>query len=269
MRYAKFERIVILLIAIAIAAMSIAMIVQKTDGIEVFGHALMIVIIVSSLYWNRKGALASFLLCFGTYTAMRLAWRGDFTAGTAVQLIAAKLLIYLLLAFICIYMRSQFRYFFVKMESQDLIDDETQIGNERFLLRELTARIDENERYETPFSIVTIRLDEEFLRGMQAEKGVSVLRDISTSILKSDTRSVDELARDGSSLVVILPCVGREGAQVCGKRLEEKVRRYLEQHLQGRETEKAVSLDIYQYPEDKGEIGSLVARLSDAVTGTG
>jgi GGDEF domain-containing protein len=260
MKYAKFERIVILVIAIAIAVMAAAMLVQKTDGVEIFGHVMMLVVIVASLYWGKRGAVISFSACFASYTAARLIWIGDFGYGTATQLIIAKFLVYGILALLCSYMRIQFRYFFVKMEHQDLIDDETQIGNERFLAKELASRINENERYDIPFSLLEFSLDEEFVSGMRT-RGVSVMRDLSTSVLKSETRSVDELARARSDLMVILPSVGREGAQVCAKRLETKMRKYLEQLQRDGGMERILSLAIYEYPQDKAEVDALLGRL--------
>lgn len=267
MKYAKFERIVVLIIAVAIAVMAVAMIVQKTDGVEVLGHALMLAVIVCSLYWGKRGALAGFAASFSAYTAARLIWPGDFGAATLVQLIAAKLIVYGVLALLCSHVRTQFRYFFVKMEHQDLIDDETQVGNERFLLRELTSRINENERYEIPFSLVSFQLDGDFVSGLKKDRGVSVLRDISTSILKNDTRSVDELAREGNNLLVILPSVGLAGAQVCGRRLEAKLRRYLEQHLPDGDADRVMQSAVYEYPDNKAEIDTLVERLSAAGDG--
>ena len=267
MKYAKFERIVILLIAIAIAVMAVAMVVQKTDGVEIFGHVMMLAVIVASLYWGKRGAVISFLACFLSYTAVRLIWVGDFGYGTATQLIIAKFLVYGLLALLCSHMRTQFRYFFVKIEHQDFIDDETQIGNERFLLKELASRINENERYEIPFSLIDFSLDEGFVSGMHA-KGVSVMRDLSTSVLKSDTRSVDELARNRNNLLVILPSVGREGAQVCGQRLEAKIRKYLEKHLHDGELEKILNLAIYEYPEDKAAVKAILDRLETTLKDT-
>jgi GGDEF domain-containing protein len=260
MKYAKFERIVILVIAIAIAVMAAAMLVQKTDGIEIFGHVMMLVVIVASLYWGKRGALVSFLACFGAYTAARLIWIGDFSYATAAQLIAAKFLVYGILALLCSYMRTQFRYFFVKMERQDLIDDETQIGNEKFLAKELSSRINENERYDIPFSLLEFSLDEDFVSNMRT-RGVSVMRDLSTSVLKSDTRSVDELARTHSDLMVILPSVGREGAQICAHRLEAKMRKYLEQLAHDGGTERILNLAVYEYPEDKAEVEALLGQL--------
>jgi GGDEF domain-containing protein len=264
MKYVKFERIVILVIAIAIAVMVAAMIVQKTDGVEVFGHSLMLVVIVCSLYWGKRGALISFLACFSAYTAARFIWVGDFSYGTAFQLVVAKFLVFGILALLCSYMRTQFRYFFVKLEHQDLIDDETQIGNEKFLLKELGSRINENERYDLPFSVLKFALDEGFVADMQ-NHGVSVLRDISTSILKSDTRSVDELARNRNNLLVILPSVGREGAEICGRRLETKVRKYIERHLDDGEPERMLELSIYEYPDDKKEVDALLSGLDTKI----
>jgi len=261
MKYARFERIVILVIAIAIAVMAVAMVVQKTDAVEVIGHVFMLAVIVSSLYRGKRGALASFLLCTGIYAALRFIFIGDFTYGAATQLVVAKALVYGILALLCSYMRTQFRYFFVKMEHQDYVDDETQIGNERFLARELNSRINENERYDIPFSVINFTLDEELISSLKKRKGVSVLRDISTSILKNDTRSVDELARSHNQLVVILPSVGRDGAQVCGRRLENRMRKYLEHHLDDGENEKVLELSIYEYPEDAEEVKAILDRL--------
>jgi len=261
MKYAKFERILILVITIAVAVMAAAMIVQKTDGVEIFGHVMMLVVIVASLYLGKRGALISFLACLSAYTAARLIWIGDFTYGTAAQLIAAKFLVYGILAVLCSYMRVQFRYFFVKLEHQDFIDDETQIGNIRFLAKELASRIDENERYDIPFSVIDFSLDETFVNNM-SDQGISVLRDLSIGILKSDTRSVDELARNSNDLLVILPSVGREGAHICGQRLENKMRKYLDQHVHDGESERVLNLVIYEYPEDKSDVDALLERLN-------
>lgn len=260
MKYARFERIVILVIAIAIAVMAASMLVQKTDAVEVFGHVMMLMVIIASLYWGKRGAMVSFTACFLSYTAARLIWIGDFDYATATQLIVAKFLVYGLLALLCSYMRTQFRYFFVKLENQDLIDDETQIGNERFLVQELTSRIDENERYAIPFSLLEFSLDDKFVSGMRT-RGVSVMRDLSVSVLKSDTRSVDELARAKSEFLVILPSVGRAGAEVCGKRLVEKMRRFLEHHHGDIEADSILSLAIYEYPEDKADVDALLGRF--------
>ena len=87
------------------------------------------------------------------------------------------------------------------------------------------------------------------------------MRDLSTAVLRSDTRSVDELARAKSEFMVILPSVARAGAEVCGKRLEEKMRRYLEHHRSDTDTQNILSLAIYEYPEDKVEVDALLGRF--------
>ncbi len=262
MRYAKFERLILLVISVAVVIMAISMVVQKTDGVEVFGHLLMLAVIVCSLYGGKRGAFLGFLACIAAYTAVRLVWIGDYSAGTATQLILVKLGIYGILAALCYHIRSQFRYFFVKMEQQDLIDDETQLGNARFLLNELTNRINEYQRYEKPFSLVLFALEEGFLSSMK-EKNVSVLRDVATNVLKHDTRAVDELAREGNRLFALLPNVGREGAQACARRLTEKLRSYLSQQGDG-DGERFVSVSVLAYPEDQEDIERMLARLQES-----
>lgn len=266
MRYARFERIIVLVIAVAVAAMAVAMAIQKTDGVEILGHLLMIAVIVSSLYGGKRGATAGFLSSLVVYGAARLAWRGDFGYGTALELLGFKLLVYGILALLCHYIRSQFRYFFVKLEQQDLVDDETHIGNERFLARELSSRIEEHGRYETPFSLVRFSLDASFVEE-ERRKGVSIMRDLSISVLKNDTRSVDELARMGTAFVVILPKVGREGAEVCRNRLQGKMRAYLERRLEGEDAGTVLEAAVLSYPDDKGAIEDILSE-ADSRAGT-
>ncbi len=188
----------------------------------------MLVVISRQLELGLQGRASGLRACFVLYAGLRLGFKGD-DMTTQVGLGAHRRQIRHLrgtdpaLLATC---ATSLRYFFVKMEHHDYIDDETQIGNKRFLLKELTSRIDENERYEVPFSLVAFTIDQDFLEQDQGgPSGASILRDISTSILKNDTRSVDELARLDNQLVVILPCVRRDGANVCCKRLESKMQK--------------------------------------------
>lgn len=265
MKYAKFERIVVLVIAITVAVMAAAMIVNKTDGVEIAGHALMLVIIVSSLYWGRRGAVGSFLLCFGSYVIARLIWTEGFGYGTIFQLIMAKLLVYCLLALLCSYTRTQFRDYFVKMESEDFIDDETQLGNERFLLKELTSRINENERYGITFSLIDFNFDKRLIDGMRKGKDTSLLRDVGVSILQADTRNVDRLGRSENRLIVVLPSVGRAGAMVCARRLESKIQDYLQQFDPDVIFERVVKETILEYPEDKARVVEVLAQMREII----
>lgn len=266
MRYARFERIIVLVITVAVAAMAVAMAIQKTDGVEILGHLLMLAVIVASLYGGKRGAAAGFLVSLAVYTAARLGFKGDFGYGTALELAGIKLLVYGVLALLCNHIRTQFRYFFVKMEHQDLVDDETQIGNDRFVARELEARINEHDRYETPFSLIRFSLDGSFVEE-QRKRCVSVMRDLSISVLKNDTRSVDELARMGDGFVIILPNVGRQGAEVCHNRLRGKIDAYLERHPEGRGGGDILESEILTCPEDRAAIEAILSearsRLED------
>lgn len=260
MRYAKFERMILLVMTIAIVVMAVGMVLQKTDAVEVLGHLLMLAVIVASLYGGRRGALTSLLISFAIYLISRLVWQGEFSAGELAQLIAAKFLIYGILALICSYIRVQFQYFFVKMEEQDLVDDETQIGNARFLLREIKQRMLEYERYQKPFSLVVFSFNPDFLSRTR-KKEISLLRDITVNVLKSDTRAVDELARAGNRLVVLLPNVGREGAQVCGTRLQEKINGL--PVFREKESSPTMEVLVISYPEDNDAVDEFLSRLED------
>ncbi len=261
MRYAKFERLVLLVMGLAVAAMAVGMAVQKTDAVEVLGHCLMLAVVVGSLYGAKRGAVLSFLLCLALYASLRLAWRGDFQGGVLAQLIGAKLLVYGVLAFLCHHIRVQFRYFFVKMEEQDLVDDETQVGNARFLRREIEHRILEHERYGKPFSLVVFAFDPGLLSRMKSQ-GASLLRHVTVNVLKSDTRAVDELARVGDRMVVLLPNVGPEGARACASRLQEKIHGV----LPAREGEgpAEVRVTVSSYPEDREAVEVFLAELRES-----
>lgn len=260
MRYAKFERLILLVMGLAVAAMAAGMAVQKTDAVEVLGHCLMMVVVVASLYGGKRGAVISFLLCLAVYTASRLVWAGEFEGKVLAQLVGAKFLVYGMLAPLCYHIRVQFRYFFVKLEEQDLVDDETQLGNARFLHREVGRRILEQERYGKPFSLVIFSFDPASLSQMR-RRGISVLRDISVNILKSDTRAVDELARVGERLVVLLPNVGPGGARACATRLQEKIQEIL--NRRGEEGPATVQVSILSYPEDREVVEGFQAELEE------
>jgi len=264
-KYAKFERLVLLVIAVAMVGMAVSMLVHKTDGVEVAGHLLMLAVILSSLYGGKRGALSGFLASSAVYIAVRLIWRDGFTYGVALQLTAAKLAAYAVLSLLCVYLRTQFRYLFVKLESQDLVDDETQLGNHRFLLREVDLRVKEWDRYQKPFSLVSFSFGDDLLRSMK-KRGFNVLRDVSLSILKGDTRSVDELARVENDLYALLPNVGREGAQACAARLEWRMRAYLDRAAGGKLGEPSLSVSILSYPEDAEAVEGLLSRLREMET---
>lgn len=260
MRYAKFERLILLVLGLAVAAMAVGMAVQKTDAVEVLGHCLMLVVVVASLYGGKRGATISSLLCLTVYSAGRLVWRGEFEGKALAQLVGAKFIVYGILSLLCYHIRVQFRYFFVKLEEQDLVDDETQLGNERFLRREIERLILEHDRYEKPFSLVIFSFDPAYLSRIQ-RRGVSVLRDISVNVLKSDTRAVDELARVGKRLVVILPNIGPEGARACAARLQEKIQKIL--NRRGEEGPATVRVGIFSYPEDQEVVEGFQAELEE------
>lgn len=264
MRYSRFEKISLLVLAVVVFGMSLAMIYRQIDVVEVVGHLLMLVIIAASLHWGAKGAVPTLLASLSVYIPLRLT-SGNLTAGAEAQLIIAKTAIYLILAGICSFLHLRFRYLFIKAGHHDLFDEETEMGNERFLLNELNSRIQEYDRYEVPFSLVIFGLERGGIDKLARERKVNALRDISISILKVDTRSVDELARVENRLVVVLPSIRRNGAEMCAERLGGKIRKYLEESLEEGKPEGAISVEIYEYPDDKQSIQSLVDQLQAMV----
>lgn len=262
MRYARFERMVLLVMGLAVAAMAVGMAIQKTDAVEILGHCLMLAVVVGSLYGGKRGAALSFLLGLAAYAASRLVWRGEFPGHVLAQLIGAKFLVYGILALLCLYIRVQFRYFFVKMEEQDLVDDETQVGNARFLYREIKRCILEHDRYGKPFSLVIFSFDPDLISRMWGRER-RLLRDVAVNVLKTDTRAVDELARVENRLVVLLPNVGPEGARTCGARLQGKIKGMLP--ARDEEGPAEVQLSICSYPEDRQAVEGLLAELEEAI----
>ncbi len=261
MKYSRFVQIISLVLVLVIIGMSISLIVRKIDGIEVLGQVLALVVIMAALFQGYRWGLASFLLCLALYVPLRLLLKDDLTTSAAVQLAIAKVITYGALALLCSFLHSRLRYFFVQAEKENMVDRETQIGNKRFLLRELISCINLHARYERPFSLVSFTFQPEFLERMKKEKRISILKDISLSILKKDTRAVDELARCDNQLMAILPYTRIEGAHVCGKRLEDKIKRYLESHLDNGEVNQVLSINVYSYPQDKEEFDNLLEKL--------
>ncbi len=261
MKYSRFVQIISLVLVLVIVGMSISLIIRKIDGIEVLGQALTLAVIIAALFQGYRWGVSSLLLCLALYVPLRLALKDDLTTSAAVQLVIAKVITYGALALLCSFLHTRLRYFFIQAEKENLVDRETEIGNRRFLLRELVSCINLHDRYERPFSLVTFTFLPEFLEKMKKNKKISVLRDISLSILKKDTRAVDELARYENQLMAILPYTRIEGASICGKRLENKIKKYLEGHLENGEVDQILTINIYSYPQDKQEFDSLLKKL--------
>lgn len=264
MKYSRFERIVIVIIMIAVLSISVAIMIQlQADRVdEIVGHMLILPIIAASLHWGKKGALISALGSFAIYFSLRVWDVGAWSfSDPIVQLMIAKVFTYSLLSVMCAYMHSQFRYLFVKMENHDYIDDETQIGNGKFLLKELTSRINENERYQIPFSVILCSLNPTLVSGLKQRRNVNVIKDVSNSILKNDTRTVDELARVNNEFVVILPSTKKDGAEICSGRLNFKMKKYMDHLLDNGDSEKSFDMEIYTYPDDSEEIERLLMGL--------
>ncbi len=265
LKYAKFQQIIFGIMIAVIVATSVAMMVHKPDAVEIIGQVLILATIVAGMNWGYRAGIPTAAVSLALYTGLRLGFRGEIRTSALWELIAFKAVIYAVLSLLCSHMHNQLRYFFIKLEHQDFIDDETQIGNRRFLLKELTSRINENERYEIPFSLITFTLNPDLLDLLKSTRGVNALRDISTSILKNDTRSVDELARLDNNLLVILPSTRKDGAKVCCRRLEGKLMRYLEHHFSNGELQEAVRSRILEYPEDREDIDELVNSIRASI----
>jgi GGDEF domain-containing protein len=263
MRYATLERTTVVIIILAVLAMAGSMAWQRTDWVEIGGHLLMVPLIVVGLYRSRREAWAALALCFALYAVLRLSFRGGFGAKALGELLGIKLLVYLLLTVACAQVIRRLRPYFVRVESQDLLDEETGLGNGLALLKQLEEQVEEHLRYGHPFTLVIYEFDPGALERIRREKGRDILRDLAVSLLSRDIRSVDRAFRWGERVVLLLPFSDQAGARACLERHMEGIRGHLERSGLDLDARDLLSTRLVEYPRQAEEIDRIRRELGE------
>ncbi|MEJ5186759.1 MAG: hypothetical protein WHT46_06735 [Candidatus Geothermincolales bacterium] len=262
MRYATLERTTVIIVILAVLAMAISMAWQRTDWVEIVGHLVMIPLIVVGLYRSRREAWVALALSLALYAGLRSAFRGDFGPLDLAEMLAVKAVVYLLLTIACSQVIRKLRPYFVRVESQDLVDEDTGLGNGLALLKQLEEQVEEYLRYGHPFSLVMYEFDPATLERVRREKGRDILRDLAVSLLSRDIRAVDRAFRWENRVVLLLPFSDQAGARACAERHQAAIDLYLEKSGLDLKAQDLLSTSSLEYPRQAEEIDRIRKELN-------
>jgi len=225
------------LAGLAILAVLVAvLLVRSVDTAEVVGTLLFAPIFLLLLWFGLPGGLIGAALATGVYVVLRLdavdavGW-GEFSA-----LIASRAIAYFLFGAVGGWASSTLEMSLDKLDLYDQVDDLTGVNNARFLLTDVDLERARAQRYQTVFSVSFLAVDSGPLEALPGRRRRAVLRELGRK-LADGVRTMDRVAHgyDGSvhRIATILPETAEDGARVFQLRLEEQIRRFLDEHGAG------------------------------------
>jgi diguanylate cyclase (GGDEF)-like protein len=150
-----------------------------------------------------------------------------------------------------------------EMRRLAITDDLTNIYNRRHFLERLQNEIDRARRYEVPFSVLFLDIDnfKELNDSFGHQVGDRILAELG-SILKYWARSSDIVARyGGEEFTVLLPMTDKPRALIAAERL----RRNIQRHVFYRRKKLTVSVGVAGFPEDGDTVEQLLGRVDEAL----
>lgn len=272
MKYSRFELLVLVFGGGAIAATVAVALTGKADPVEAVAQLLLLFVLVGAAHFGRKGGFLAALIAMAIYLAMRIptiSASGGLTPSLA-QLLLTRAGVYGVVGIVGGELCSRIKYFFLKLEGHDYIDDITHLYNQTYLRELLRSHIAQHARYQAVFSLITLHVDEAVLPPLSKANGRRVLKEVGNALL-GDIRLVDEMGRlEGTTFLMVLPSTSVEGARVAAERLAKTATNT----LRGNgivPTDSTIEATALGYPEDKESVediaGAPAPQPTDAASG--
>jgi diguanylate cyclase (GGDEF)-like protein len=260
LKYSTFELLVLIFGAGTIFALVFASPWQT--AVETVAQLLLIPVLVSVLYYGRKGGLIAFVLASAVYLMMRAP---DILKMGLVapirQLLLIRILAYGIVGLGGGLVCSRIKYFFVKSEQVDLLDDVTGVFGVEYLGLTIKKYIAQFERYRHRFCVAVFMIDEKLFAGLGDARIRKELKRIAL-VMRNDIRAVDECGRlEGTEFCLILPFTDVPGAMVIAERLRKLIVHHLEKRKYCSGDGIKVKVDIFGYPEDEKKVHDLLEKL--------
>ncbi|MDP2182947.1 MAG: hypothetical protein Q8K99_10325 [Actinomycetota bacterium] len=253
MKYSRFEALV-LVVGVGAVAGSILF---SFDGVpvaeEVFAQVLLLGVLLGAVHWGRSGGSLAALAAAALYIVMRLplVLSAQGLSLDIATLVIVRILTYGLIGIVGGELCTRIKYIFARLERSSSIDDWSQVYNQRFILRTLTAAGGQYARYDTPYTVVLIKVAPAIMDGLRVSKQRSLVRGIASHI-RGDIRLVDEAGRlEDGTFIAVLPHTPKAGGAVVAERLRAGVMRVLGAR------EESVTATLLGAPEDSQELDVL------------
>lgn len=265
MKYSRFETLVLVVGVASIVGSLFFGIEAAPIAEEVVAQLLLLGVLVGAVHWGRNGGFVAATIASLIYIVMRIPLVIEYEGlnGDIASLILVRILTYGLVGIVGGELCGRIKYIFARLESSNSIDDWSQVYNQRYITHALEAACGQFQRYDTPFSVVTVSLAPALMADLRASKQRNMVRGVATHI-RNDIRLVDELGRlqDGT-FVAVLPHTPRDGAAVVSERLHGGICQTLGAK------EESVICEILATPEDYETLSSLTNDLAEQVASQG
>lgn len=226
MKYASFERLVLVLGGASVLAIIAFTYGSKLFLYEVVAQVLLFGVLFSAVHWGRRGGFIASLAASIAYIAIRIPLLPAETGPTTetVAVILTRVLAYGLVGIVGGELATRMKYVLAGLETSSSIDPWSGIYNQSAFARLLENAQARFERYREPFSVVLINLASDADDSPRQSKQRALVRSAASAI-RNDIRLVDEAGRlDDGQFVVLLPHTLRTGGVVVTERLESGVR---------------------------------------------
>lgn len=152
-----------------------------------------------------------------------------------------------------------------QLRDQAVIDELTGVYNRRYLDGQLSTRMGEAKRYDTPFTVGLLDIDH--FKAVNDQYGHQVgdlVLAETAALVRRQMRKEDLLARyGGEEFAVLLPHTDRLGAAILAERVREAVAEYSFVADPATTVRITISMGLASYPLDNSETGEHLLRLAD------
>lgn len=224
MKYSRFERLALVLGALAIVASVFMTPAGQAQSAEVAAQLLLIMVLAAALHWGRNGGFLAALVAISLYVVMRFPLlESQGLSPEIVTMLGTRAAMYALVGIVGGEVASRIKYVFARMESDALVDQVTGLYSPRYAAESIISGVGQWERYKTEFSIVRIVLDKAVYSELRNTRYRQVMKQVAAHA-RNDVRMVDDLAFCApATYLVLLPKTPHAGAEVVSERLSKGI----------------------------------------------
>lgn len=263
MDYAKFERLTIMIGAVAIAATAAFSVYPTLDVVELTAQLLLLAVLVGAVRWGRRGGTFVAVVATVAYILMRLylPLQINYVPDVTVMPEFTRLLIirsfsYALVGIVGGEACSRIKYAFARSKDDLAVDASSRVYTSDFITRTIRTAVASYRRYGAPFSVIVIEIDASVTEGMRPAGAKNVVK-IVAGHLRNELRLVDDVGRyHGGAFLAMLPQTSKKDAEGVAARLATDLRSTLAV------PEGAIRTQTFGSTEDIAEIETLSADVA-------
>lgn len=263
MDYAKFERLTIMIGAVAIVATAAFSFYPTPDIVEIVAQVFLLAVLVGAVRWGRRGGTLVAIVATVAYILMRLylPLQINYVPGVTVMPEFVRLLVvrsfsYALVGIVGGEACSRIKYAFARQQDDLAIDPSSRVYTSDFITRTIRAAVASFRRYGAPFSVVVIEIDQSLTQTLRPAKAATVVRTVA-SHLRNELRLVDDVGRyHGGAFLVMLPQTSKDDARAVAARLASGLRGTLGA------ADGSIRTQVFGSAEDIDEIEALAADVT-------